>query len=151
MKKLKISVLFITIITLFIGCTPTENTTDGNQIDAQAKLLIGKTWKLVGTAYYEIDQYNERPKEEKGLTIIFQEEGRVSYKLSMNSCFGSYTLDNEKMLITSGGCTKMCCDTEFADEFQSILGTAKSYKIQGENYLVINGAEVILKLELVKD
>jgi hypothetical protein len=45
----------------------------------------------------------------------------------------------------------MCCDTEFADEFQSILGTAKSYKIQGENYLVINGAEVILKLELVKD
>jgi hypothetical protein len=45
----------------------------------------------------------------------------------------------------------MCCDSEFADEFQNILSTAKSYKVHGENYLAINGEEMILKLESVKE
>jgi heat shock protein HslJ len=152
MQKIKITTLFITIITLLIGCTPTENTTtNGNNMDEQAKLLIGKTWKLVGTTYYEKDQYNMRPEDEKGLTIMFEEKGKIGYQLSVNNCFGSYTLDNEKMSVTLGGCTKMCCDSEFADEFQNILSTAKSYKIQGESYLVINGEEMILKLERVEE
>jgi heat shock protein HslJ len=149
MKNLKISVLFITIITLFIGCKPKENTTEDNKMDKQAQLLIGKTWKLVGTTYYEKDQYNMRPDDEKGLTITFQEDGKISYQLSVNKCFGSYSLDGEDMLVTLGGCTKMCCDSEFADQFQNILSTAKSYKVHGENYLAINGEEMILKLEKV--
>jgi heat shock protein HslJ len=149
MKNLKFSVLFITIITLFFGCKPKENTTDSNKMDEQAQLLIGQTWKLVGTMYYEKDQYNMRPEDEKGLTITFQKDGRISYQLSVNKCFGNYTLDGEKLSITLGGCTKMCCDSKFADEFQNILSTAKSYKVHSENYLAINGEEMILKLEKV--
>jgi heat shock protein HslJ len=150
-KNMKKYLLFMTIIALIVGCTPTEKTTNGSDLDEQAKLLIGKTWKLVGTTYYEKDQYNERPEKEEGLTITFQEDGKISYKLSVNNCFGSYTLENEKMSVTLGGCTKMCCDSEFADEFQNILSTAKSYKVHGENYLAINGEEMILKLESVKE
>lgn len=149
MKNLNFSVLFIAISTLFIGCTPTENTTEGKKMDEQAQLLIGKTWKLVGTTYYEKDQYNMRPDDEKGLTITFQEDGKISYQLSVNRCFGTYTLDGENMSVTLGGCTKMCCDSKFADEFQNILSTAKSYKVHGENYLAINGEEMILKLEKI--
>jgi heat shock protein HslJ len=151
MQKLKFSVLFIAIITLFIGCKPKENTSEGNKMNEQAQLLMNKTWKLVGTTYYEKDQYNERPNDEKGLTITFQEDGKISYQLSVNNCFGSYTLDGENMSVTLGGCTKMCCDSKFADQFQNILSTAKSYKVHGENYLAINGETMILKLEKVED
>jgi hypothetical protein len=54
------------------------------------------------------------------------------------------------MRVKLGGCTKMCCDSEFSDDFQSVLSTAKGYKISDGKYLQLNGEDKILKFELAK-
>lgn len=128
---------------------PTPPTEMPNKNDLSA--LIGHTWKLVGMTFYEKDQYIMRPEDEKGLTISFNEGGKLNYTLTVNKCMGSYSAEVETMKIDKlGACTKMCCDSEFAGEFQEVLTGAKSYKIHGDQYLNINCEEKILKLEKVE-
>lgn len=150
-KLLKKCLFFSAFLALFTSCKPTDVTKAMPNKNGQSELLLNHTWKLVGITFHEKDQYIIRPEKEKGLTVSFKAEGKLSYKLSVNNCFGSYTLDGENMTATHGGCTKMCCDSEFANDFQNILSTAKSYKIHGTDYLDVKGTEKILKLERVKD
>ncbi len=152
MNLLKKCFVLSTFLTLIIGCKPVKSTSNGTpNTNNDTTMLIGKTWKLVGITFHEKDQYIVRPEEEKGLTVTFQEAGQLSYKLSANSCFGKYEANGENLTITLGGCTKMCCDSNFSNDFQSILSTAKSYKIHGGDHLDINGTEKILKLEKMED
>jgi len=158
MKLKQFLILSVTIL-LITSCKPSETTstptppvpspteiTNKNDLSA----LIGPTWKLVGMAFYEKDEYIMRPEKETGLTISFNEGGKFNYTLTVNKCTGTYSAEAESMKINElGTCTKMCCDSEFARTFQAVLTGAKSYKINGNQYLDINGEEKILKLEKV--
>lgn len=152
------------IIILMVGCKPTENTStpptppetpappitlpSNNDLSS----LVGYTWKLLGMTFYEKDQYIMRPEKEQGLTISFKEGGKFNYTLTVNKCMGTYSAEAEVMKINElGACTKMCCDSEFARDFQEVLIGAKSYKVHGDEYLDVNCEEKILKFEKVND
>lgn len=163
MRLLKQCLFLGVIVALFASCKPGETTTTPTpptppetpktSVEMPSKndlsALIGDTWKLVGMTFYEKDQYIERPEDEKGLTVSFNEGGKFNYVLTMNKCMGQYSAEAETMEIQLGGCTKMCCDSKFAKEFQTLLSSAKSYKIHDDKYLDINCKEKILKLEKV--
>ncbi len=167
MKILKNGLLCFVVITMIVSCQPTKTTTETVEeavqeveqtieedmeevIDKNAQALMNKTWSLTGITFYEKDQIIIRPEKEKGLTVKFMADGKLSYKLSVNSCFGTYSTKAETMRVQLGGCTKMCCDSEFSDNFQSVLSTAKAYKIHDGQYLDIKGEDKILKFELAK-
>lgn len=163
MKLLK-QFLFLSVTIVFItSCKPSETTstptpptppTTPTEMPSENDLsaLIGHTWKLVGMTFYEKDQYIMRPEKEKGLTISFNEGGKLNYTLTVNRCMGTYSAEAETMKINElGACTKMCCDSEFARDFQEVLTGAKSYKVHGDQYLDINCEEKILKLEKVNE
>lgn len=129
--------------------TPKTPTTMPSNNDLSA--LIGHTWKLVGMTFYEKDQYIMRPEKEKGLVVIFNEGGKLNYTLTVNKCMATYAAEAEVLKIKElGACTKMCCDSEFAQDFQEILKGAKSYKVHDGQYLDINCEEKILKFEKEK-
>lgn len=153
------------ILTLIIACKPSETTstptppetpqpptTTETTSKTDLTKLIGHTWKLVGMTFYEKDQYIMRPEKEQGLTIVFRDDAVMNYVLTVNKCMGKYWTDGEALKADNlGACTKMCCDSEFAKEFQDVLAGAKSFKINGEKYLDINCEEKILKLEKVSE
>lgn len=165
MELLKQFLFLGVIITLMTGCKPGETTSTpvppttpdtpttstempNNNLDA----LVNHTWKLIGITFYEKDQYIERPKDEKGLIVSFKEGGKLNYTLSVNKCMGTYSAEAEALKIEAlGACTKMCCDSDFARDFQEVFTGAKSYKIHGEQYLDVNCEEKILKFEKVNE
>ena len=162
MKRIT-QLLCVSIITLLMtNCKTTETTTtteistDSTTVATPSvndlSALTGSTWQLIGITFYEKDQYINRPEKEKGLTITFNEQGKFSYTLTVNRCTGTYSAEADTLVINSlGVCTKVCCDSESAMDFQEILTGAKSYKIHGEQYLDINCEEKILKLEKVTE
>jgi heat shock protein HslJ len=170
MKILKSILLCTVVMAMITSCQPTKKTAveeateaveeavqeveqemeENIEVKMNDKMLVNKTWKLTGITFYQKDQILLPGDKDKGLTIKFMEDGKISYKLSVNSCFGTYSIKAETMRVKLGGCTKMCCDSEFADKFQSTLGTAKAYKISDGKYLQIDGEDKILKFELVK-
>lgn len=154
MKRIN-QLLFVSLIALLMtNCKSTE-TTATTEVTASINdlsALIGSTWKLVGVTFYEKDEYINRPEKEQGLMIAFREKGKFDYTLTVNRCTGTYSAEADTIVINSlGVCTKMCCDSEFAMDFQEILTGAKAYKIHGEQYLDINCEEKILKLEKVTE
>ena len=158
MKLKQFLILSVTI--LFIAsCKPSETTstptppvpspteiTNKNDLSA----LIGPTWKLVGMAFYEKDEYIMRPEKETGLTISFKEGGKFNYTLTVNKCTGTYSAEAESMKINElGACTKMCCDSEFARTFQAVLPRVKLYYNNFNQCLSNNGYETKRELEKV--
>lgn len=175
MKILKNGLLCIVLMAMVVSCKPTQTAAESETEEAieqveeameeveqeleedveealkmEDKMLMNKTWNLTGITFYEKDQIILPSAKDKGVSVKFMEDGKLSYKLSVNSCFGTYSIKAETMRVKLGGCTKMCCDSDFSNDFQSVLGTAKSYKITDGKYLQINGEDKILKFELVK-
>ncbi len=143
------TILSLLVCCFILSCQPKTTTT----VESDAKEeqtsneLIGTAWKLTGMTFYEKDEYIMPPATDKrGLNLQFVDGAKINARLTVNNCNATYTLNGENISITLGGCTKRCCDTKFGQDFWAVLGSAKTYKLNGK-YLDIRGAEKILKLE----
>ncbi|NOR76590.1 MAG: META domain-containing protein [Draconibacterium sp.] len=97
---------------------------------------IYNSWEVVefmsveSVHYSKIDNYNP--------IIEFRNDGDFSLKLDANNCVGSFNLFGESGIeITTPGCTKICCDSEFSNKLTIILSQVESYSII-ENQLKLN-------------
>lgn len=143
------TLLYLIVCCFIFSCQP--KTTTSVESDATEtptpNNLIGTAWKLTGMTFYEKDEYIMPPATDKrGLHLQFVDDTTISARLTVNNCNATYALNGENMSVTLGGCTKRCCDTKFGKDFWAVLGSAKSYKLNGK-YLDIRGTEKILKLE----
>lgn len=122
MKRVKITI-FVFLLAFVFSCV--KNQTD------EGTSIYGK-WEVTGfnsvesAAYSIIDGFYP--------VIEFNNDGSYNLKLDVNSCFGSIVLsENNRILISAAGCTKMCCDSEFSQKFVQILPRVESYQIENNN------------------
>ena len=77
-------------------------------------------------------------KQEHGLTLSFETDTTVAFKLSVNGCWGSYLLNKENINLKPGPCTKVCCDTKLAMEFYKALGEIDKLRINKDELILEN-------------
>lgn len=84
----------------------------------------------------------------KDYVLEFRADSSINIKLDINNCFSKYhILDVNHITINSLGCTKACCDSEFAMTLAHLLSQTKTFKIKGDK-LQLDG-EGKIKLELI--
>lgn len=84
----------------------------------------------------------------KPITLkITTDDKRVVGYAGCNQYFSSYTLDGKSISFASAGRTRMFCqDTmETEENFLSVLGNIKSYKLKDNKLLLLDGDTVLLE------
>ncbi len=65
--------------------------------------------------------------------VEFKSDGSYDLILDVNACGGEYSLSvNDSISISSPGCTKICCDSEFSVKLSTMLPQVSSYVIDGD-------------------
>jgi len=106
MKRLLVFFIFIT----FYSCTGKVDIDD----------LTG-TWELVKV----VSDKDVKREKDNIYTLRFDMDGSVVLNLDVNECYSHYTLkDDNKIIFGSFPCTRVCCDTDYADEFYNIVRTS---------------------------
>jgi heat shock protein HslJ len=146
---------FLIITVAMVSCKPTKTSVEAVS-EATVEVvkkdpLLGTNWRLTGVAFHEKDLFLTPPEKEKGLTFSFLADGRLAYRLSVNNCNGTYQYTDGGLKIGAGGCTKMCCDSDFAADCQRVLATVERYALHDDTHLDLIGTEKILKLERVDE
>ncbi len=76
--------------------------------------------------------------------VKFLKDSTFTIGLDVNTCGGTYSLDNENYIhINTIYCTEMCCDSVFADTLINIFRDIHSYKIVGDNLELIAQNRII--------
>jgi heat shock protein HslJ len=73
--------------------------------------------------------------------LSFENKRKYSIKLDVNSCFGKVDFkSNNKIEFKSDGCTKICCDSDFAKSIIDILAKVNHYNVSDTN-LILTGED----------
>lgn len=84
----------------------------------------------------------------KDYILEFKADSSITIKLDVNNCFSKYKLTGKnEITIHTLGCTKVCCDSEFAQSLANTLPKMQTFKIKGDN-LILEG-DGNIKLELI--
>jgi len=85
----------------------------------------------------------------KDYVLEFKADSSITIKLDVNNCFSKYKLTNKnEITINTLGCTKVCCDSEFAQNLAQTLSKMEFFKIKGNDLLFEGDGKI--KLELIK-
>jgi len=114
--------------------------------DIEIKSLVGK-WEVISL-------YNEgalSPQNELSEYILeFENDSVFTLKLDVNNCGSKYLdLGNNDIRFESIGCTKICCDTDYADKLLMTIYNTMNFEIN-QNILSLNGKGAI-KLRWVEE
>jgi hypothetical protein len=77
-------------------------------------------------------------RQERGLIITFKTDTTLTFRLSINNCWGSYHLGKDRINIKPGACTEICCDSKLADKFYKILGEVDRFEIEEVRLIIEN-------------
>lgn len=108
--------------------------------------LANTRWKIL-----EFRQPNATSAQlpTKDYILEFQNENSLNIRLDVNNCMGSYEITGKGAIrISPLGCTKMCCDSEFAMNLAMTLSQMHTLKLK-KNKLTLTGEGRIL-LELLE-
>ena len=84
--------------------------------------------------------------------INFQKEDILTMSLDVNTCGGTYKVENNTDIhIEPLYCTEICCDKPFADTLLNILPKVNSYKITGEDLELISSNRIINLTKITKE
>lgn len=76
--------------------------------------------------------------------LQFGEDGHLNLRLDVNNCSGRFNTFNDSSLeIEPMGCTRVCCDTPFAERLILTLSDMEHFAIQGKR-LTLHGANGII-------
>jgi len=76
--------------------------------------------------------------------LQFGEDGNLNLRLDVNNCSGRFNTFNDSSLeIEPMGCTRVCCDTPFAERLTLALSEMEHFAIQGKR-LTLHGANGII-------
>lgn len=78
--------------------------------------------------------------------IQFQSDAKVYLRLDVNTCFGSYVIPRKGDIeIGLGGCTEICCDSEYAAALPLLLSKMEQYYGKGDRLYLEGDGRMILK------
>lgn len=98
--------VFVFLFVLIFACTKTQELEDSS---------IYASWEISDFVSVE-SVYYAKPENRKVL-ITFKPDGTYRLQLDVNSCFGNFSVSEpDSISIETPGCTKMCCDSEFAQK-----------------------------------
>lgn len=107
-------------------------------------VLAGTRWKVS-----EMRQPNATSAQlpTKDYILEFQNENSLNIRLDVNNCMGSYEItDKGAIRISPLGCTKMCCDSEFALSLAQALSTMQTFKLKNDMLHLSGQGKIMLEL-----
>ena len=107
-------------------------------------VLAGTRWKVS-----EMRQPNATSAQlpTKDYILEFQNENSLNIRLDVNNCMGSYEItDKGAIRISPLGCTKMCCDSEFALNLTQALSTMQTFKLKNDVLHLSGQGKIMLEL-----
>lgn len=80
-----------------------------------------------------LESVNDAKNNDYNPTIEFKRDGTFNIIPDVNICFGDFELTGETDInINNGGCTEVCCDSDFSLKFIIMLSEVNSYEIKGD-------------------
>lgn len=126
MKWFQLATISFILLVLF-SCDKSESDTADS---------IFNTWEVVDFMSIESVSYAKNP--DIPVLITFDLNETYQLNLDVNSCSGNYAIsDNAHIEISTPGCTKMCCESDFSNKVAKMLPQVSSYTIEG-NILKLN-------------
>ena len=131
--KLKILCLAMVLVMLGPACTKKDIDVDLSSREWQVE-KIRKTGKLIYTTTDSTYMLTFTSNEVYGLT------------LDVNSCSGHYEIpQNGKICFQAMACTKVCCDTKFAEDLVGLFPEMNGYFVKDNRLYLEGNGEIILK------
>lgn len=142
MKKSIFTLTLLSIIFVFAGCDDDDNCTCTRDI-------YGK-WEVEGFMSVESVAYS---KDNNYTPVIeFYNDGTINIVLDVNLCFSDFELGEESsMTISAGGCTKICCDSDFSKKFMEMLPQVSTYEIENDELKLKVSGWGWIQLKFVSD
>lgn len=138
MIKLLYSLIFLTaIVPFFTLCTKDKCSPGIQNTEWEVRTITAQDpgFILIATTPYPLK---------------FMEDSTFIIRLDVNSCESTYRLETENNIsINPVGCTKVCCDSAFADTLLNLLKDVYRFNIAG-NDLKLFTPDRIINLKKVK-
>ncbi len=132
MKNLIVTLgIYFIVATLLFSCEKSDASLD----------LIDYDWKVKSVENVPLgSQADER------FVLRFSNDSSSTIKLDVNSCFTSYKITGkDKIDFGVMGCTKICCDSDFAQSLAKVLDKVTDYHMEGNLLYLTGGGEIILE------
>jgi heat shock protein HslJ len=140
MKQIRLFSLGLMIL-LFSAC---GSSTQLNPLS----ILTGKTWALDSLMGSELDL----SKFSRGVpTMNFLEGGRLAGFAGCNNFSGGFSLEGSGIKLDPGAMTRMACQESGEDEFMSVLGRVKNFKVVKEKLTLLDGDTELMSFIPKKD
>ncbi len=109
--------------------------------DVSIDSIVGK-WEVISV--YKGKVYEN--KTNNTYIVDFKDDKNVSIKLDVNTCVSEYTTSCDNCInISPFGCTKACCDSDFAIKLIEIISESTKYDIKSDILTLRNTGEIKLK------
>ncbi|MEM1325531.1 MAG: hypothetical protein AAGI23_06230 [Bacteroidota bacterium] len=80
------------------------------------------------------------------VTFRFESDSTFSLKLDLNSCGGSYTINESQQTWEAKNvfCTLACCDSDFSEQAAFLIGHADQIEVNGKRFILSRGEERVV-------
>ena len=83
-------------------------------------------------------------KARESYVLEFISDTTYTLKLDVNNCFGHYEILNSgNIMISPMGCTKICCDSDFAEDLSQLFPKMTEYYGKGDELIFEGQGEII--------
>ena len=136
MKLYELYMLPLIIGIIVLGSSCEKKDVDINLSAADWKVKkIRKRGKLIYTA------------TDSTYVLHFSNDNTCNLNLDVNNCVGLYEIPEDGSITFQGmACTKMCCDTEFAEDLLSLFPEMTGYYVLDNKLHLEGDGEIILQL-----
>lgn len=133
MLRRSVTAIAVTSVLLLAACIVDESGAPQEEATSEALLQEGE-WKIENIGGQGVVDGSDA-------TLLFGSDGQLSGNASCNRLFASYTVQGDKLTISSpGGLTMMACPPTLMDQERTLvdlLGTVATYRIDESGALIL--------------
>ncbi len=105
--------------------------------------FIVHKWEVLSITTPGASQPQKNPK---AYTFVFTSRKELTFILDVNDCMGFYAIPEAgKILIDWYGCSKVCCDSDFANAMTQLVPKLTDYTIKSDTLTLIGSGRISLK------
>lgn len=135
MKQRKYEILIFAIIVGLVMCSCKK---EDINID-----ITSNNWEVVKIKKQGKSTYK---KAKEVYVLEFINDTMYTLNLDVNSCGGRYEIvNNGNIIISAMGCTRACCDSEFAEDLLVLFSKMTEYYGKGNELILEGQGKIILK------
>lgn len=104
--------------------------------------LQSTKWKVAKIANDMDFSYTDAPN---AYFLEFKTDYEFQLSLDVNECMGGYSFNNNGgMTFQMGGCTKICCDSFFAENLLILLAKMSTWSLSNNQLILEGEGEIVL-------